>query len=123
MLLLLWQDQLIRKVLKSCPQIRPVFLPASDKIRQLGKLGSPDRRLHIRSLQVVAYMGVHIFVVIASGKSSELSVKAVAAQIVHPSRAAALPSPVPHRTKDLVKQRVGGVDRSPFPQIFCREVE
>ena len=74
-----------------------------------------DCRLHIRSFQIIAEMGVNIFMVIPQRKLSILPVKAMSARIVLSGGAYTVSSPIPKRTDNFVQQRIIRIYRPTFP--------
>ena len=91
-----------------------VFFPLLDKAGEFFKLGAAYCRLHICCLQVVAKMGVNIFVVISVRKSSMLPCEPPSAGIVLAGCAPAVTAPVAHGQHNLFQELVIGIDRSAF---------
>ena len=70
--------------------------------REFLDLRAADRCLKVCRFQVIAEMGVYIFVVIAERKFSVLSVETMSAHIVMSGRADAVAAPVAERADDLI---------------------
>ena len=76
------QDQLVCHRLQGSTQTVPVVTAALNEAGELFQLLTADSCLHIRDLQIVAEVTVHILVVVALGQLAILTVKAVLAEIV-----------------------------------------
>ena len=72
----------------------PVVAATFNKGREFLQLLTADGRLHICDLQVIAEMTVYIFVIIALGQFTELTVKAMSAEIVLTGGADAIAAPI-----------------------------
>jgi glucose-1-phosphate cytidylyltransferase len=104
----LGEDQHVGERLERCFQVGEVLLAAGDEVRQLGDLGDAEGGLHVGGLEVVADVGVGVFVVVAAGEGAELPVKTLAAGVVDAGLAPAVASPVaPGIDKDLEGGLVG----------------
>src|SRR5699024_5251854 len=89
------QDYSILYALKRTMQSCPIVAAAPDERREFFELFAPYCRLHIRNFKVIAEVAVYIFVVVPCGQFAVLTVEAVAAEIVAPRRADAVPAPIP----------------------------
>ena len=84
------------------------------KCREFFQLRTAHCRLHIRCLQVISEMGVHILVVIAQGKFPVLFIKTVSAHIIPTGRTHAVSSPVSQGSNRFMDQWIVGIDSSAF---------
>ena len=108
------KDQAVLRSLQRRLQKSKVLFPALHEGGEFLQLGAADGSLHVRGLQVVAEVGIDVLVVVALRQLPVLSVKTVAAEIVHAGGAHAVPAPVPHGADDAVQQRIPRVDRAAF---------
>ena len=76
------KNQLFLCSLKSCLQAVEIVTAPLHKGWEFIQLGASNGGLHVRCLQVISEMGIHVFVVIPQRKLPELSVKPVSAHIV-----------------------------------------
>ena len=75
---------------------RGVLAARGDERGQLLELRAADRRLHVAHLEIVAEVGIDVFVIVAVGERAELPVEALAAGIAHARLAPAIAAPVAH---------------------------
>lgn len=71
-----------------------IALSGFDELGELENLRGTDRRLHIRHLQVIANVGIYVFVVIAVWQRAELLSKSLAARVVITAIAVTVSSPI-----------------------------
>ena len=88
------EDQAVFRLRKSGSQTVKVVSSALHEGREFLDLRAADRCLKVCRFQVIAEMGVYIFVVIAQWKFSVLSVETMSAHIVMSGRADAVAAPV-----------------------------
>ena len=72
---------------------------------QLFQLRQPDGGLHVGHLQVVADVGVDVFVIVAAGQLAQLPLEALAAGIVFAGFAPAVAAPVAEGLGQRLEQR------------------
>ena len=96
------EDQAVFRLRKSGSQTVKVVSSALHEGREFLDLRAADRCLKVCRFQVIAEMGVYIFVVIAERKFSVLSVETMSAHIVMSGRADAVAAPVAERADDLI---------------------
>ena len=77
-----------------------------DKGGELFELLAADSSLHIRHLQVIPKVAVHIFVVIALRKLTKLTIKTMTAEVIMTGRANAVAAPIAIRKNQTVEQRI-----------------
>lgn len=88
------QDQLVGGGLQRGAQAVPVVAAALDEGRELLQLLAADGGLHVGDLEVIAKVAVDVLVVVALGQLAELTVKAVAAEVILAGGADAVAAPV-----------------------------
>jgi hypothetical protein len=72
----------------------PVAFPRLDEIRQLAELRAADGGLDVERLQIVAEMGVNVFVVVAFGQFAKLPAETLVAGVVLAAGAPAIAAPI-----------------------------
>lgn len=102
----LGQDQLILIRLQCRMETFPVMSTCFNKGGELFELLAADSSLHIRHLQVISKVAVHIFVVIALRKLTKLTVKTMTAEVIMTGRANAVAAPIAIRKNQTVEQRI-----------------
>ena len=83
---------------------------ALNKRGELLQLLAADGGLHVGDLEVIAKVAVDVLVVVALGQLAELTVKAVAAEVILAGGADAVAAPVAEGEDQAVQQRVVGVN-------------
>jgi len=84
-------------------EFKEILLTPGDEVRKFLELGAANGGLHIRHLEVVAYVAVNVFMVVAIGQSAKLLAEALAAGVVFPTCAVAVPAPVADGTGNAGK--------------------
>src|SRR3546814_7887042 len=93
----LGQDEEFLEFLESVAKPLEIASAGGDEAVEVIQLGMADSSLHVGDLQVVAQMGVYVFVIVAPRPVAEHPVKAVAARVVLPRIAEAVAAPVADR--------------------------
>ena len=90
------------------------MLSCDDKFGQFLQLRHTNGRLHIGHFQIVANVGIDVFVVVAIGQIAQLVLKPFAARIVDSWRTPTITPPVAERFNQFFEQRLVGLHRATF---------
>src|SRR5271167_4758068 len=91
---------------QAAAQILPIVLSSLHKIRQSFELATPDRRLGIERLQIVAEMAVDVFVVVTLRQFAELPAEPLVARVVLARRTPAVATPVAQTLDNYLEDHV-----------------
>ena len=110
------QQQEIFERLQAVIQVLEISSPGGDEAGEFCQLRHADGGLHVGQLQVVADVGVGVFVIVAAGQIAQLPIEALAAGVVFSRLAPAVAAPVAEGFDERFQQRrVGERPRRPRP--------
>ena len=104
------EDQPVLVRFEQGMQSLKIGFPPGDKSLQLLELRQADRRLHVGYFQVVADVGIDVFMVVTEGQGAELLGEPFPAAVRLPAGAVAIAAPIAHRTGDASEQRIARQD-------------
>jgi len=81
-------------VIKATAKVFPIINASLDELRQTLKLNAANGSLNIEGFEIIAEMGIDVFVVVALGEFAELPVESFAAGIVFAAGAPAIAAPI-----------------------------
>ena len=107
-----WQNHFISNRLQRCTQAIPVVATALNKSREFLKLFTTNSCLHISHFQIITEVAINIFVVVALGQLTKLTIKAVTAEVILTGGTNAITAPIAEGKDQSIQLRVIGVNAS-----------
>ena len=89
-------------VIKAAAKVFPVINASLDELGQTLKLNAANGSLYIEWFEIIAEVGIDVFVVVALGEFAELPVESFAAGILFPWGAVTIAPPIPKRLDDAL---------------------
>ena len=112
------------EIAQAVAQVVPVIDAGLDEVGKFFQLNAADGGLDVQGLQIVAEVGINIFVVVAFGQFAELPVKTLATSIVHAPRTPAIATPIAEAFNDGNELQIADVDGAAFTESeVVRRVE